>query len=173
VGDGEGFVGLEVADVAQDLDGLTAGHQAQRRFDSSELLVRDGVAKRFEDGCDHPGAAAFARVRVVVARAFGREPQIHVVPGAGAVEPLVGQHVTVEQVDELQEAVLGSVPAEGLCRQLLDLADVDVDRQLQQQRLLGGAFTDLDREISPDEPDFAKLLEVSARHGTEVLVAPG
>ena len=33
-------------------------------------------------------------------------------------------------------------------------------------------FTDVAREISPDEPDFAKLVEVSARHGLEILVPP-
>ena len=34
-------------------------------------------------------------------------------------------------------------------------------------------FTDLDREISPDQPDFAKLIEVSLRHGMEVLAPAG
>jgi quercetin dioxygenase-like cupin family protein len=33
-------------------------------------------------------------------------------------------------------------------------------------------FTDLDREISPDDPNFAKLVEVSVRHGMEILVPP-
>jgi len=33
-------------------------------------------------------------------------------------------------------------------------------------------FTDLDREISPDKPDFAKLVEVSVRHGLEILGPP-
>jgi hypothetical protein len=31
-------------------------------------------------------------------------------------------------------------------------------------------FTGVDREISPDEPDFAKLVELSVRHGMEILV---
>jgi hypothetical protein len=31
-------------------------------------------------------------------------------------------------------------------------------------------FIDLDREISPDEPDFDKLVEISVRHGLEILV---
>ena len=31
-------------------------------------------------------------------------------------------------------------------------------------------FIDLDREISPDEPDFDKLVEISVRHGVEILV---
>ena len=31
-------------------------------------------------------------------------------------------------------------------------------------------FIDLDREISPDEPDFDKLVELSVRHGLEILV---
>ena len=34
-------------------------------------------------------------------------------------------------------------------------------------------FTDLDREISPDAPDFAKLVEISTRHGLEILVSGG
>lgn len=34
-------------------------------------------------------------------------------------------------------------------------------------------FTDVDREISPDEPDFAKLVELSVRHGMEIFVPPG
>jgi quercetin dioxygenase-like cupin family protein len=32
-------------------------------------------------------------------------------------------------------------------------------------------FTDLDRELAPDDPDFAKMIEVSARHGLEILVS--
>jgi quercetin dioxygenase-like cupin family protein len=31
-------------------------------------------------------------------------------------------------------------------------------------------FVDLDREVSSEAPDFAKLVEVSARHGLEILV---
>ena len=31
-------------------------------------------------------------------------------------------------------------------------------------------FINLDREISPDEPDFDKLVEISVRHGLEILV---
>lgn len=31
-------------------------------------------------------------------------------------------------------------------------------------------FIDLDREISPDEPDFDRLVEISVRHGLEILV---
>ena len=30
-------------------------------------------------------------------------------------------------------------------------------------------FTDLDREISPDQPDLGKLVEVARRHGLEVV----
>src|SRR5262245_40682549 len=34
-------------------------------------------------------------------------------------------------------------------------------------------FTDLDREIPPDDPDFAKLIEISVRHGMEIHASPG
>jgi len=34
-------------------------------------------------------------------------------------------------------------------------------------------FIDLDREVSSDAPDFAKLVEVSIRHGLEILVSAG
>ncbi len=34
-------------------------------------------------------------------------------------------------------------------------------------------FADLDREITPEDPDFARLVEISVRHGLEILVPSG
>jgi quercetin dioxygenase-like cupin family protein len=34
-------------------------------------------------------------------------------------------------------------------------------------------FTELDREVPPEAPDFAKLVEISVRHGMEIHAPPG
>jgi hypothetical protein len=128
VGDGKDFVRVEAADVAQDLDRLTTGDETERRFESTELIVGDGVAERFEDGRDHTGAAAFARVGLVVADPFSREPDVHVMPSAGAVQPLVGERVAIQQVDEFEQAILDRGAVKRSRGELLDLAHIDVDR---------------------------------------------
>jgi hypothetical protein len=34
-------------------------------------------------------------------------------------------------------------------------------------------FTEFDREIAPDKPDLAKLVELAARHGAEIAAPAG
>ena len=50
VGDGDGFVGFELTDVAQHGERLAAGHEAQGGFEASQIGVGHGVAQRCQRG---------------------------------------------------------------------------------------------------------------------------
>ena len=138
-GDRERVVGAEPTDVAQDDHRLAAGEQREPGDQAVDRFVAEVAAQGRQRLVVPAHATTDAHDRFVVAAGARREPEVEVGPQQLPVARLVGVHVSVQELDDRGRPARRGLPrCERARGERLDLVDVDVDRELEQQRVLRG-----------------------------------